>query len=62
MKLTLRQLRLSKEISQEKMANLLKIHRNTYVKLEENPGRISIEQARTISNYFGVSVDDIFFN
>ena len=62
MKLTLRQLRLSKEISQDKMANILNVHRATYVNLEKNPGKISIEQAKKISDYLEVSVDDIFFN
>lgn len=58
---TLRQLRLAKEISQEKMAEELGIHRNTYASLEENPGKISIDQAKAIALILEVSVDAIFF-
>lgn len=59
---TLRQLRLAKEISQEKMAEELGVHRNTYASLEENPGKISIDQAKAIALILEVSVDAIFFN
>jgi DNA-binding XRE family transcriptional regulator len=58
---TLRQLRLAKEISQEKMAEELGVHRNTYASLEENPGKISIDQAKAIALILEVSVDAIFF-
>lgn len=59
--LTLRQLRLAKEVSQEKMAEELGVHRNTYASLEENPGKISIDQAKKISKFLEVTVDAIFF-
>ena len=59
--LTLKQARMMRELSQEKMAEALQIHRNTYASLEENPGRISIDQAKIISDTLKVSVDDIFF-
>lgn len=62
MKYTLRQTRLLREISQEKMANELGIHRNTYANWEDNPGRIPIEQAKRISEILQVKTDDIFFN
>lgn len=61
-KLTLRQHRLVKEISQEKMADELGVHRNTYAAMEENPGKISVDQAKTIAKILEVTVDDIFFN
>lgn len=61
-KLTLRQHRLVREISQEKMADELGVHRNTYAALEENPGKMSVDQAKTIAKILEVTVDDIFFN
>lgn len=61
-KLTLRQHRLVREISQEKMAEELGVHRNTYAALEENPGKMSVDQAKTIAKILEVTVDDIFFN
>lgn len=61
MVLTLKQARMMREMSQEKMAEVLQIHRNTYAALEENPGRVSIDQAKIISDTLKISVDDIFF-
>lgn len=62
MKPTLRQIRLMKEISQEKMAKELGIHRNTYVNWEDNPGRIPVDQAKRISEILQADMNDIFFN
>ena len=61
MSLTLRQWRRAKEISQEKMAELLKIHVNTYQNWEESPEKISIEKAREISSILNVDLDNISF-
>jgi len=61
MALTLRQWRRAKEISQEKMAELLKIHVNTYQNWEESPEKISIEKAMEISSILNVDLDDISF-
>ena len=61
MALTLRQWRRAKEISQEKMAEILGVHVNTYQNWEETPEKISIEKAMAIAKTFGVSLDDITF-
>lgn len=61
MALTLRQWRRAKEISQEKMADILGVHVNTYQNWEEAPEKISIEKAMAIAKIFGVSLDDITF-
>lgn len=61
MALTLRQWRRAKEISQEKMAELLKIHVNTYQNWEESPEKISIEKAMEISKILAVELDNISF-
>lgn len=60
-KLTLRQARRMREISQAKMAEMLDVHVNTYRTMEEEPGEISVNQAKRICEILNVTVDDIFF-
>ena len=61
MTLNLRHARRLKEKSQDEMADLLKIHVQTYRRIEENPDSATVEQAKVISRYLGVSYDEIFF-
>ena len=61
MSLTLRQWRRAKEITQEKMAELLKIHVGTYQNWEEAPEKISIEKAMEITKILNVKLEDISF-
>lgn len=61
MSLTVREWRRLKELSQETMANQLKIHVNTYQKWEREPGQIPFEKAVEISKILGVPFDDITF-
>lgn len=61
MALTLRAWRLAREISQEKMADMLGIHVNTYQNWEKSPENISIGFARKISDILGVSENEIDF-
>ena len=61
MALTLREWRLAKEVSQERMAEHLKIHVGTYINWEKAPGKIPFEKAVEIANILGVSLDDISF-
>lgn len=58
--LTIRQLRLAKELSQEQMAAACNVHRNTYAAWEENQDKITIENAKLIADALGESVS-IFF-
>ena len=58
---TLKQWRLAKEISQEQMAQVCNVHRNTYAAWEENPEDISIKNAKLIAKALGESVELIFF-
>lgn len=60
MGLSLKQWRLAKEISQEKMATACGVHRNTYAAWEENPDDISIGNAKIIARALHESVDTIF--
>ncbi len=61
MSLSLKQTRLVKGKTQEEMAERLKVHVQTYRKLEENPDNVTISQAKIISTFLGVSYDEIFF-
>lgn len=61
MNLTLRQWRRAKEITQEKMADTLGVHVNTYQNWEEDPGKISIDKAFAIANFLGISINEINF-
>lgn len=65
--LTLRQLRLAKEITQESMAKQLTkengapIHINTYARWEEKPSQIAIEYCYRICQILGVEYDKNIF-
>ena len=61
MALTLRQWRRAREITQEKMAEYLKIHVNTYQNWEDAPEKISIEKAMQIATILKVNLEDISF-
>ncbi|MGB7594474.1 MAG: helix-turn-helix transcriptional regulator [Erysipelotrichaceae bacterium] len=58
---TLRDYRVVHGYSMEKMGELLKIHAQTYSKIEKDPNIATIAQAKEIAKIFNVSVDDIFF-
>lgn len=61
MKLSLRHLRIINNKTQDDMAKMLSVHIQTYRKIEENPEIATIKQAKMISSYLGVTVDEIFF-
>lgn len=60
-KLTVKQHRLIREISQEEMAEKVGIHVQTYRAWEENPEKISIAKAKKIASAFDISINEIFF-
>lgn len=62
MGLTLKQWRLAKEISQDKMAAACNVHRNTYAAWEEHPEDISVGNALIIARELNESVNTIFFD
>jgi DNA-binding XRE family transcriptional regulator len=57
----LKSLRATKGLKQEDMAHLLGISRNSYHKKEICERKFTLEEARTISNYFDKSIEEIFF-
>lgn len=61
MKLTIKEWRRAKEISQEKMADLCGVHINTYRAWEDNPEEIRIGKAVLIANKLNIPLEDILF-
>lgn len=61
MALTMKQWRKAKEITQERMAERLGIHVNTYINWEKEPEKISIENSQKIAEIFGIPLNDILF-
>ena len=59
MRLTLREWRRVKEMSQEEMANVCGVHLNTYRAWEENPAEIRLSKANLIADALGISITDI---
>lgn len=48
--------------TQQHAADELGISRPTYAKMEKDPDSISIGDAKHLAEFFGVSVEDIFFS
>lgn len=42
-------------------AEAMGVSRPTYVRWEEHPERMTMEQARRLADYLGCSVDDLFY-
>lgn len=60
-RLSLKQARLVRGKTQNDLAKYLKIHVQTYRKLEEKPQKMTIEQAQKICKLLDFSYNDIFF-
>lgn len=62
MALTVKQWRMAKGLTQERMANACNVHRNTYASWEEHPEDISLKNAIIICNALGEPFNEVFFN
>lgn len=59
----LKKLREEKNISQAELAKILGYkHKSGYGKLENGDRKISLEQAKIISKYFNMKIEEIFFD
>lgn len=59
----LKKIREKNNTTQEEMACLLGYkHKSGYQKLENGERKVSIDQAKIISDFFKMSIEDIFFN
>lgn len=61
MKLTIKEWRRVKGISQKQMADLIGVHVNTYMSWEENPGEMRLSKAAIIAEKLEIPLDDILF-
>ena len=48
--------------SQQQVADLLGVSRPTYARMEQNPGDVSVEDAKKLAEIFKVDIRDIFFS
>lgn len=60
MSLTLPELRRAKNFTKQKMAEELKVHVNTYSKMESEPDSIKIKDAVIICRLLGTTIDELF--
>ena len=60
MKNNIKVLRKSKNLRQEDLAEILNVTRQTIIAIENNKYDPTLELAMKISEYFGVSVNEIF--
>lgn len=51
----------SKRFTLDECAAVIGVTRPTYMKLEEHPELVTVEQAEKLANHLGCSVQDIFF-
>ena len=61
MKLSIKELRRAKDVSQEEMADLCGVHVNTYRTWEDNPSEIKLSKAAIIAEKFGITLEDVLF-
>ncbi len=59
--MNVKEARLNARYSQREVAEHLGVSRPTYIKMEQNPGTITMEDAHKLAEFFGMSVDDIVF-
>ena len=60
MTFTIKQARKYAGFTQSEMAKRLKIDRTTYLKIEKNPERATVEQVSTIARETGIPFRDLF--
>lgn len=60
-KFTVKQAQKYAEKTQEECAKRLGVCRTTYIRLEENPSRLTIEQGKIFAQYVGLPVECISF-
>ena len=57
----LKQLRESKGLTQQEMADSMHTHRTGYSKMENNQQEIPVDRLIYIAKHFGMSIDDIIY-
>lgn len=59
---TVKQARMLKGKTQAEMADYLGVCRDTYRAIEQNPDRATVKQAKAISEYLELDIEQIFFD
>lgn len=59
---TVKQARMLKGKTQAEMAECLGVCRDTYRAIEQNPDRATVKQAKAISEYLELDIEQIFFD
>ncbi|WP_353853090.1 helix-turn-helix transcriptional regulator [Dehalobacter restrictus] len=62
MALSVKKARLLSELSQEQIAEKLNVHRQTYMKWEQNPDDMTVKKAKEFCVIVGIPFDEIFFS
>ena len=57
----LREARERAKLTQQEVADILGVSRPTYISMEKNPDRVSVDEARHLSELLGVPVCSLFF-
>lgn len=59
----LKEIRNSQKVSAEKMASILGLEtKAAYYKKENGSVKFTLSEARKVSNFFGLTIEEIFFN
>lgn len=61
-KLTLAEWRRAKKISQQQVADSIGVHVNTIIRWEASPDKISLGDAFKITEFLGLTIDDVDFS
>ena len=61
MRISMKQARVGANLTQAQIAEKMKIHSQTYAKIEKHPGSATIDQAKAFSEIVNVDINDIFF-
>lgn len=59
--LSLKEARMLRNKTQEDMGKLLGVSSRTYITIENNPGRTTIDQAKKIAEYLNIDIKDFNF-
>ncbi len=54
--------RMLNSIKQEQMAKVIGVAPNTYNFKENGKTSLSLDEAKKIADYFGITIDELFFN
>ena len=61
MKISLKAARVNANLTQKEVAEVLGVHEQTYLKMEQNPEDIAIKDAMILCRLFNAEIADIFF-